>query len=258
MALLLSLEDIKKQTLRAATVIFSVVEEVILFSCQFHPSFHRSEEAIASRSSFSLSFASAMCSTRAPRRGQSPLLLASNDCSGATGFKIASLAKLTQTKSNSGETVLEYLVVRMGREMPDVLDLKADMPSLEEAKYVSFPTLQLDIAKVESGLKVLSKHKEDMRSCLERSNGADSAPVEENPALGYSKEIYDRVCRHEAEVTQVLETMRSELQRAHQSHVDLCVFLGEDTKQDPEGLYGQILAFVCSLEAVISKKLKRT
>jgi hypothetical protein len=151
--------------------------------------------------------------------------------------------------------VLEYLVVRMGREMPDVLDLKADMPSLEEAKFVSFPTLQLDIAKVESGLKVLSKHKEDMRSSLEKGKDTEGGAVE-NPA-GHSREIYDRVCRHEAEVTQVLDAMRAELQRAQQSHADLCVFLGEDSKQDPEGLYGQILAFVCSLEAVIAKKLKR-
>jgi hypothetical protein len=169
--------------------------------------------------------------------------------SGATGFKIGSLSKLSQTKSNSGETVLEYLVVRMGRDMPDVLDLKADMPSLEEAKYVSFPTLQLDLSKIDSGLKVLAKHKEDLQGPVERG--------EINPSLGHTREIFERVCRYDAEVSQVLETMQSELQRAQQSHADLCVFLGEDSKLDPEALYGQILGFVASMESVIAKKLKR-
>jgi hypothetical protein len=189
--------------------------------------------------------------------------------SGATGFKISSLSRLSQTKSNSGETVLEYLVVRMGRELPDALDLKADMPSLEEAKFVSFPTLQLDVAKVESGLKVLSKHKEDMRAALEKQDkdkgegkGGESKGKEEpqaaaGAAVGFTREIYERVCGYETEVSGVLELMKTELQRAQQSHVDLCLFLGEDGKQDPEGLYGQILAFVCSLESVIAKKLKR-
>lgn len=138
--------------------------------------------------------------------------------------------------------------MRMGRDMPDVLDIKADMPSLEEAKYVSFPTLQMDVTKIENGLKVLQKHREDMRVQLEK---------EENPTTGCTQEIYQKVCKYETDVTQVLGTMKDEMLRAQQYHAELCQFLGEDPKQDPEGLYGQILSFVCSLEAVIAKKLKR-
>jgi hypothetical protein len=140
-------------------------------------------------------------------------------------------------------------VVRMGRDMPDVLDLKADMPSLDEAKYVSFPTLQLDISKIDTGFKVLTKHKEDLKGPIEKG--------ETNPSLGHTPEIFERVCQYEAEVSLVLETMKSELQRAQQCHADLCVFLGEDSKLDPESLYGQILSFVSSMESVIAKKLKR-
>lgn len=132
--------------------------------------------------------------------------------------------------------------------MPDVLDLKADMPSLEEAKFVSFPTLQLDITKIENGLKILTKHKEDMKNLLDQG---------ENPSIGCTREIFERICKYESDVKTVLQSMNDEFQRAQQCHSELCIFLGEDPKQDPEGLYGQILSFVFSLESVISKKLKR-
>lgn len=132
--------------------------------------------------------------------------------------------------------------------MPDVLDIKADLPSLEEAKFVSFPTLQTDITKIENGFKVLQKHREDIKQQIDK---------EENPAIGYTQEIYQKVLKYETDVTQVLNAMKDEMQRAQQCHAELCQFLGEDAKQDPESLYGQILAFVSSLEAVIAKKLKR-
>jgi hypothetical protein len=132
--------------------------------------------------------------------------------------------------------------------MPDVLDLKADLPSLEEAKFVSFPTLQLDITKIETGYKILVKLRDDLKKALEGG---------ENPSIGCTQEIFQRVSRYEEEIASVLAAMNEDMIRAQSAHSELCVFLGEDVKQDPEGLYGQLLSFVSSLEAVIARKLKR-
>jgi hypothetical protein len=169
--------------------------------------------------------------------------------SGATGFKISSLPKLTQTKSNSGETVLDYLIVRLGRDSPDVLDIKQDMPSLEEAKYVNFPTLQLDISKLEAGLNILKKLKEDMQKTLEEGT---------NPAVGATPENLSKIRKHEDRISWILQELKDMMTRAQDTHSELCVFLGEDPKlSDPEKLHGELFSFVNSVESVIVKKLKR-
>jgi hypothetical protein len=143
---------------------------------------------------------------------------------------------------------LDYLVVKLGREAPDILDLKADMPSLEEAKYVSFPTLQSDIGKIEAGLKILVKHREDMKRVL------DSGP---NPSFGATPEVFQKLSKYEEDITATVINMKSELLRAQTEHLDLAVFLGEDPKVEPETLYGQMLSFVSSVESCVNKKLKR-
>ena len=169
--------------------------------------------------------------------------------SGATGFKISSLPKLTQTKSNSGETVLEYMVVRLARDTPEVLDVKADMPSIEEAKYVNFSTLQLDISKLEAGMKTLVRLKEDVKKALE--NG-------QNPDIGVTDAVYANLCNHERKVAGVLQDLKGSMERAQDCHAELCSFLGEDSKvSDPEKLFGELFAFVNSVESVIIRKLKR-
>mmetsp|Transcript_4831 Transcript_4831/g.7348 ORF Transcript_4831/g.7348 Transcript_4831/m.7348 type:complete len:1311 (+) Transcript_4831:91-4023(+) len=223
MALLLSVEDVKKQTAAAVEIIVKAVEEV------------------KGSKKLKVMFQSILKVGNVLNQGSKK--------SGATGFKISSLPKLTQTKSNAGETVLDYLVVRLGRDMPEVLELKADMPSLEEAKYISFPTLQLDISKLESGLKMLTRLKDDIKKVLDDGG---------NPDIGATDAIYERLCLNEKDIGETLSTLKEQIQDAIKAHEELCVFLGEDPKtSDPEALYGQILSFVSSVDSVVVRKLKR-
>lgn len=137
----------------------------------------------------------------------------------------------------------------MGRDSPDVLDVKADMPSLEEAKYVNFPTLQLDISKLEAGAKILGRLKEDIKKTL------DTGP---NPDVGATDEMHTRLCSYENSILSTLQDLKDVMTRAQECHADLCQFLGEDSKvSDPEKLFGELFNFVNSVESVIVRKLKR-
>lgn len=139
--------------------------------------------------------------------------------------------------------------MRLGRDSPDVLDVKADMPSLEEAKYVNFPTLQLDISKLEAGMNILLKLKEDIKKALD---------VGPNPIIGATPETFSKICQHEGEIATVLQELKDMMTRAQETHAELCAFLGEDPKtSDPEKLYGELFSFVNSVESVIVRKLKR-
>ena len=72
-----------------------------------------------------------------------------------TGIKLESLAKITQTKSNSGETVEQYVVNKVLQHFPDALKVGTDMPSIEAAKAVLFPRLVADLRKLEDGISMM-------------------------------------------------------------------------------------------------------
>ena len=69
------------------------------------------------------------------------------------GFSIESLEKLNQLKSNSGETIEQYVICKLWRLLQESVDLMNDMPSLESAKLVKFDRLQLDLKKMDEGIK---------------------------------------------------------------------------------------------------------
>jgi hypothetical protein len=226
------------------------------------------------------------------------------DHSGAVAFKISSLSKLSQTKSNSGKTVLQYLATTLDKEMPGILDLRKDFESLEMAKHVSFPSLQLDIGKVESGLKTLTRLKEDMQARLDvlkaeqEKEDVDEGPDDEPPdddlpeddppdddekvsedrpqgavASAHvvndkrtsttknssqdeyvTQEILDNLLEHERAIVAMKENMCEQLSTAVTCHAELCTYLGEDAKCEPETLYGSLISFVNAVGLASAKR----
>jgi hypothetical protein len=71
------------------------------------------------------------------------------------GIKLESLSKLTQTKSNSGETVEQYVVGKIAKHFPDALKVQADMPTIEEARQVLIPRMVADLKKLEEGIATM-------------------------------------------------------------------------------------------------------
>jgi hypothetical protein len=70
---------------------------------------------------------------------------------GAKGIQLSSLMKLTQTRTNSGATLLEYIVVHIKKKCPDLLKLDDDLESLDSATKVSLETIRLDVNKMKIG-----------------------------------------------------------------------------------------------------------
>lgn len=225
-------------------------------------------------------------------------------------FKISSLSKLTQTKSNSGKTVLQYLATTLDKEMPGILDLRKDFESLEAAKHVSFPSLQLDIGKVETGMKTLVRLKEDMKKALdaeaaqkeEEEDDDEPPPDDDEPPpdddimdddddiegnAGEEKpkkkkdnrstddemekkiekeqkekkadplvtpEIYATLLQHETAIIAMHAAMKEQLALALTCHSELCTYLGEDAKTEPETIYGALISFVNAVGMAAAKR----
>jgi hypothetical protein len=163
--------------------------------------------------------------------------------SSAGGFKIGSLSKLSQTKANNGETLLEYIVTRLGHDIPDVLSLKNDFPSLEVAKLVSISTLNGDISKIENSYKSMCRFIEEL--AVIKNNNTDS-----NNCFVLQ---YDKLKEYQSSTEKIINDMKREFGSALESHSNLCMYLGEDKSTDPETIYGVILSFASSVSKCASK-----
>lgn len=74
---------------------------------------------------------------------------------GAKGIQLDSLMKLTQTRTNSGQTLLEYIIVHITEKCPDLLALDADLESVPEASKIAIETLRVDVAKIKQGCNAI-------------------------------------------------------------------------------------------------------
>ncbi len=104
------------------------------------------------------------------------------------GFKLSSLPKLTAMKTNSGETLQQYIVNKLFEQMPEALSLSADMPSLAEARLVLFTRLSTDLKKMQSGKHVLVR----LQALVSESTRYfDKASAKLTEALSDFKELVD-------------------------------------------------------------------
>jgi hypothetical protein len=74
------------------------------------------------------------------------------------GFTLASLLKLSQTKSlNKSVSVLEYLVQFIGKKMPDMFDVVAELQAVPRAKRVQLAGLARQERDLRRGLEALKR-----------------------------------------------------------------------------------------------------
>ncbi|XP_046864119.1 disheveled-associated activator of morphogenesis 2-like [Xenia sp. Carnegie-2017] len=77
----------------------------------------------------------------------------------ATGFKIASINKIMDTKSSSNSKInlLDYLVMLLDQKFPAVLQLQEEIGDVKTAANVSLVELQKDVKKFKTELKTVEK-----------------------------------------------------------------------------------------------------
>jgi len=154
----------------------------------------------------------------------------------AKGIHLGSLIKLTQTKSNSSSTLLEYLVKNLDENDPDVLNLVNDFDSLASASKCNLQTLGADVNKFKSSFTTI-----DVSLTSAQKSGDD-----ENFVVAASGLL--SACKPE------LDRIETDFKEMNATFKELCGYLGEDpTIAAPEELFGQVNAFVSVLRSTVFK-----
>lgn len=179
-----------------------------------------------------------------------------------TGIKLESLSKITQTKSNSGETAEQYVVNKVLQHFPDALKVHTDMPSIEAAKGVIFPRMVAELRKLEEGISMMksliefdtAQAKLKPADASTSEIGEESKPAEGEAADGTvakasppeeKTQIHACLARGEA----IFAKASKQLHDAQRDFAELCTYLGEDVSGDPERIFGQIITFVKGIQA---------
>lgn len=74
----------------------------------------------------------------------------------STGFQLSSWRKLSQTKTNNGETMEQYVIGKLAATVPEALELGGDFPSLDEGRQVILSRLQMEVRKLNEGVALLN------------------------------------------------------------------------------------------------------
>lgn len=121
------------------------------------------------------------------------------------GFHLTSWRKLSQLKSNSNETMEQYVVNKLLATVPEALQLTADFPSLEEGKQVMLTRLQAEVRKQGEAISLLKE--------LLAAEAADSI------AAGHLNKHIDALSRLHAKAKHQVDLAQSDFN-------DVCVYYG--------------------------------
>jgi hypothetical protein len=146
----------------------------------------------------------------------------------AIGFRLSSLSKLLQTKSNTGLSLLEYVVSTLIAKDPIVLSVSTDFAGLEDARRIMFSNLRADVTKIGSALKLGA----DLLEAVRKS--------EESPVSISKVEVGIN------EITRLVSELNARIEEAIKEFSLACEYLGEPVS-DPETLFGQLQAFLAAL-----------
>lgn len=93
----------------------------------------------------------------------------------ASGFRLASLNRLADTKSSSvkGTTLLHYLVQVIEKKFKDLLKLDEDIPHVRVACKVSLGEMDKDITMLRTGLAEVSREIDFHRSAAGQPQTGD-------------------------------------------------------------------------------------
>ncbi|XP_037915647.1 disheveled-associated activator of morphogenesis 1 isoform X2 [Hermetia illucens] len=152
----------------------------------------------------------------------------------ASGFRLASLNRLADTKSSSlkGTTLLHFLVQVIERKFKDLLKLDEDLPHVREASKVSLGEMDKDIQMLRTGLTEVSREIEFHRSAGPPQPGDRFLPV--------MREFHAQASVRFAELEDKYQDMKTRFDRAVR-------LFGEDGSiVQPDEFFGIFDAFISS------------
>lgn len=97
----------------------------------------------------------------------------------ASGFRLASLNRLADTKSSSakGTTLLHYLVQIVNTKFKDLLRLEEDIPHIKEASKVNLGEMEKDISILRTGIAEVAREIDFHRNMGNTQTGDRFLPV---------------------------------------------------------------------------------
>lgn len=151
----------------------------------------------------------------------------------ASGFRLASLNRLADTKSSSvkGTTLLHYLVQVIEKKFKDLLKLDEDIPHVRVAAKVSLGEMDKDITMLRTGMTEVSREIDFHRS-------AAGQPQPGDRFLPVMREFHAQASVRFAELEDQFQDMKTRFDRAIR-------LFGEDgSVVQPDEFFGIFDAFL--------------
>ncbi|XP_017787328.1 PREDICTED: disheveled-associated activator of morphogenesis 1 isoform X2 [Nicrophorus vespilloides] len=125
----------------------------------------------------------------------------------ASGFKLASLNRLADTKSSAskGTTLLHYLVLILEKKFKDILRMDEDLSHVRDAAKVSLAELNKDMGQLRAGLKDVTKEIEFHRK---------QNPVANDKFVPVMREFQATATCRLAEIEDQYQDMKTRFERA--------------------------------------------
>jgi len=158
----------------------------------------------------------------------------------AGGFRLGGLIKLTETKTNRGDTLLDYVVQSIMENMRDLFEVVDDFPHINEAARKSFSTLRTSFTKIKGSVTVLEK-------CLSKLKDEEDNAVnlEKSANINELGKFLDGAKKKTAITEVTFASMESKFK-------GLCKYLGEDEEGvELVELFGVLSKFTMSLKGAI-------
>lgn len=148
----------------------------------------------------------------------------------AFGFKLDSLHKLADVKTNNGSNLLGYIVELIESKYPHLDDIQDDFQHIGDACRESMQMLQGDIAKLKGDLNLVDR---------ERNNEGHNAPGDRFRSI--MSAFYENAAKEHT-------ACEERFKKLEENYKATCQFYCEDPKQDSQAFFDSLNRFIQSLD----------
>lgn len=144
----------------------------------------------------------------------------------AFGFKLDSLHKLLDVKTNNGTTLMNYLVELVESKYPNLADIQDDFPHVGDACRESLQMLQTDLAKLKGDLNLVDR---------EKNHEGHTLPGDKFKQV--MSAFFTEASKQVAECEELAK-------KAEENFKATCTFYCEDPKQDSQQFFDSLNRFI--------------
>jgi len=154
----------------------------------------------------------------------------------ATGFKLSSLTKITDTKSTDNKsTLMNYLTKVAQEKFPEILTFSKELTHIEAASKVNMPTTAGEVASIKKEFVTLSKNSETI------------------PKAGDDDKFQAIMAQFIPKTNEEIDTLGATFAQMESDYKQLCDFFGEESKTDPSEVLGTFVKFTEAFDDAVKE-----